>query len=184
LDILTLLYGVIPWPGILVLLAIWIGGLLGAAAWRIRYRGGDIAADMVTALIGFASVSILVATQLIHYAGPYQWLGGFIFFVIDSAIFWVLLLAGIRAGMSLLFALLVSTFIGYRFCSVEALAILFCAMFFGLPVGSIAVMGRELLRANLPDKYFSQLCFPPRRYRKREIVDESYKTSVGHVAEW
>jgi hypothetical protein len=177
--------------GILILSALWIGGLLGAVVWRIRYRGGHIVANVVAALISFAFG--IVAPQLINYVGwhiggeggwVYNSFNSFIIFVIDATVFWVVFLAGRRAGSSMLLSLLISTFIAFRFYGMYLILALFGALIFGMPVCIIGVIGRDLLRANLPDKYFSQLCFPPRRYRKREIVDESYKTSVGHVAEW
>jgi hypothetical protein len=171
----------------LLLSALWIGGLLGAVVWRIRYRCWHFMANVTAALISFASG--IVAAQLIHgavwndaglRAWTYHWFEGFIICVIEAAFFWAVLLAGIRAGISLLFVLLVSSFIG----SLETIAILGGALFISLPVGSIGVIARELLRANLPDKYFRQFCFTPRQNRTREIVDESYKFSIGHVPEW
>jgi hypothetical protein len=175
----------------LVLFALWIGGLLGAIVWRIRYRGGHVVANVVAALISFVSVEVTI--QLIHYAvwnggglggWEYQWSGWFVVAVIDAAVFWAVLLAGKRAGLSMFFALLVSTIIGHWFCSLETVAVLVGALFMGLPVCIVAVTGREFLMETLPKKYFRQFCFTPRRNRKREIVDESYRITIGRVPEW
>jgi hypothetical protein len=194
LDILTLLNSTFfPWPiraGILLLFALWIGGLLGAVVWRIRYRVGSVAANMMAALMSIAFV--VVAPQIIDYVGwhiggeggwVYNSFNSFIIFVVDAAIFWTVLLAGKRAGLSMFFALLVSTFIGHWFSSMESIAALIGAWVMGLPVCIVAVTGREFLMETLPKKYFRQFCFTPRRNRKREIVDESYRITVGHVPE-
>ncbi len=175
----------------MILSALWIGGLLGAVVWRIRYRGGHIVANVVAALISFAFG--IVAPQLINYVGwhiggeggwVYNSFNSFIIFVIDATVFWVVLLAGKRAGLSMLLALIVSPFIGFLLCGIDAVGALVGALFLGLPVGIIGVICREILITNLSSKYFRQFCLTPRRNRKREIVNESYRITIGRVPEW
>jgi hypothetical protein len=149
----------------LVLLGVWIGGLLSATVWCIGRRVGALAAHLSVVLIGFAVV--FATTYLLNYAGYYdggdegwlyEWFWWFCISVIDAAIFWSVLLVGIRVGLSLLSALIVGIFAAHWCCSFGSDILLFCAWIIGLPVWCIAVMSKEMLKIDLPKKHFDQLC--------------------------
>jgi hypothetical protein len=169
LDTFTLLRNapVSSWLGIpiLVLGGLWIGGLLAAAVWRIGHRAGSLVAHLSVALLGLALVyvtSFLLSSASHFYDGDegwlYEWLGWFSFAMIDAAIFWSVLLIGIRVGLSLILVLFVVSFTAQWFCIIQPSLTLDCALFIGLPVWCIAVMGKEMLRIDLQKKHFDQLC--------------------------
>jgi hypothetical protein len=168
LDTLTLWNGVVI-PShigipILVVFGVWIGGLLAATVWRIGRSAGSIAAIVVAAMIGVASVPM--TTELIWYVAAtqggwvYQWFQNFAMATIASAIFWVVFLVGIRSGLSLQLGLCAGGFLlAPIYFSVESSVVLVCAFLLGWPVGIVAATCRACLKASLPKQRFRELFY-------------------------
>lgn len=174
LEILT------AWQSVVLplLIGIWIGGLPAAVVWRIGRRNGAVAANVVAALMGLAIVPI-TSLLFVFFAwvggGADQWSTWLSFAAIDAAVLWLVLLVGAGTGMAFMFALIVSWILSLStFSLCFAASIVFAAFFISWPVWIVAVIGRDILRACLPEGYFSQLCFDGPLYRKIE-------TGPGHA---
>jgi hypothetical protein len=168
LDTLTLWNGtVIPSHigiPILVVFGVWIGGLLAAAVWRIGRSVGSIAAIVVAAIIGMAAMpaitELLYFVAAIHWGWVYQWFQWCSLAAIDAAIFWMVLLIGIRAGLSLQLGMLAfGIFLAPIYFSVESSVVLVSAFLLGWPVGIVAAICRACLKASLPKQRFIELCY-------------------------
>jgi hypothetical protein len=168
LDTLTLWNGVVI-PShigipILVVFGVWIGGLLAAAVWRIGQSAGSIAAIVVGAMIGMAAMP--ATTELLYFVAAiqggwiYQWFQWFSMAAIDAAIFWMVLLIGIGAGLSLQLGMLAfGIFLAPIYFSVESSVVLVCAFLLGWPVGIVAATCRAFLKASLPKQRFKEFCY-------------------------
>jgi Na+/melibiose symporter-like transporter len=176
LEILT------AWQSVVLplLIGIWIGGLLAAVVWRIGHRNGAVAANVVAAIMGLANVPINILRfyfSISWHGDAYQWFNCLICTAIASAVFWLVLLADVGASAAFMLGLIISCISMVQ--AYFALPVVLSAFVISWPVWIVAVIGREILRATLPEKYFSQLRFndPQSRSRNKE-------TGLGHVRKW
>ncbi|MBC7883247.1 MAG: hypothetical protein H7Y37_18310 [Anaerolineae bacterium] len=149
---------------------VWIGGLLAATVWRIGRRYSGVAANVVATLIGVAAVPINFL--LIASSSGDQWCTWLISTVIVAIVFWLVLLADVGTSVAFMLALIVSCILSLPvFWAIPTVS---GAFLISWPVWIVAVIGREILRALLPEKYNSQLCFRA----SRALIQE---TGIGHA---
>jgi hypothetical protein len=171
LEILT------AWQSVVLpfLIGIWISGLLAAVVWRIGRRSGAVAANVVASLMGLAAVHVTIPifVSAAWLGGDaYQWFSWLICAVVPAAVFWLVLLADVGAGTAFMLGLIISCI--FMIQAFYAIPVVLGAFAISLPVWIVVVIGREILRATLPEKYFSQLCFDDPQSRKEE-------TDLGHI---